>query len=86
MTRQEPRKDAQGGQRSRPLPWKPPRWAKRWLRLGGQRAALLSGILTPEGGLRPYVNVFVGERRLDGLQTALAEGYVVAIIPAVACA
>jgi hypothetical protein len=33
------------------------------------------------------VNVFVGERnvrRLDGLQTALADGDVVAIIPAVA--
>jgi sulfur-carrier protein len=37
--------------------------------------------------LRPYVNVFVGERntrRLDGLHTPLAEGDVVAIIPAVA--
>lgn len=56
-------------------------------RLGEKRAALLTRILTPEGELRPYVNVFVGERnarRLDGLQTTLAEGDVVAIIPAVA--
>jgi sulfur-carrier protein len=56
-------------------------------RIGDDREALLSRILTPEGELRPYVNVFVGERnarRLDGLQTTLAEGDVVAIIPAVA--
>jgi len=56
-------------------------------RLGEGRAALLSRVLTPEGELRPYVNVFVGERNarhLDGLATALADGEVVAIIPAVA--
>jgi molybdopterin converting factor small subunit len=56
-------------------------------RLGEGREALLSRILTPEGELRPYVNVFVGERNarhLDGLATILAEGEVVAIIPAVA--
>jgi molybdopterin converting factor small subunit len=56
-------------------------------RLGSGRPALLARVLTPEGELRPYVNVFVGERnvrRLDGLQTALADGAVVAIIPAVA--
>lgn len=55
--------------------------------IGADRAALLSRILTPEGELRPYVNVFVGERnvrRLDGLATALADGDIVAIIPAVA--
>lgn len=55
--------------------------------IGAGRAALLARILTPEGELRPYVNVFVGERnirRLDGLDTALEEGDVVAIIPAVA--
>lgn len=55
--------------------------------LGEQRPALLSRILTPEGELRPYVNVFVGERnvrRLDGLRTPLAPGDVMAIIPAVA--
>jgi MoaD family protein len=56
-------------------------------RIGADRAALRSRIVTPEGALRPYVNVFVGERnvrRLDGLETALSEGDVVAIIPAVA--
>jgi molybdopterin converting factor small subunit len=56
-------------------------------RLGETRPALVARILTPEGELRPYVNVFVGERnarRLQGLQTPLAEGEIVAIIPAVA--
>ena len=56
-------------------------------RLGEGREALLSRVLTPEGELRPYVNVFVGERNtrhLDGLATPLADGEVVAIIPAVA--
>jgi molybdopterin converting factor small subunit len=55
--------------------------------IGAERAALLSRILTPEGELRPYVNVFVGERnirRLKGLETTLEDGDVVAIIPAVA--
>ena len=56
-------------------------------RIGLDRPALLARILTPEGELRPYVNVFVGERntrRLDGLATTLAPGEVIAIIPAVA--
>jgi len=56
-------------------------------RIGAGREALLSRVLTPEGELRPYVNVFVGARNarhLDGLGTALNEGDVVAIIPAVA--
>jgi molybdopterin converting factor small subunit len=56
-------------------------------RIGELRPALLARILTPEGGLRPYVNVFVDDRntrRLQGLQTPLADGDVVAIIPAVA--
>lgn len=55
--------------------------------IGTGRAALLSRVLTPEGELRPYVNIFVGERnirRLEGLDTPLHEGDVVAIIPAVA--
>lgn len=55
--------------------------------IGADRPALLARILTPEGELRPYVNVFVGERntrRLDGLATPLAPGEVIAIIPAVA--
>ena len=44
-------------------------------------------LLTPEGSVRPYVNVFVGEqalRALGGLDAPLAGGEVVAIIPAVA--
>lgn len=56
-------------------------------RIGADRPALLARIVTPEGGLRPYVNVFVDDRntrRLQGLQTPLADGDVVAIIPAVA--
>lgn len=56
-------------------------------RIGEHRPALLSRILTPEGELRPYVNVFVGDRnarRLQGLHTPLADGDVVSIIPAVA--
>lgn len=56
-------------------------------RLGDGRPTLSARIFTPEGELRPFVNVFVGERnarRLDGLRTPLAEGDVVAIIPAVA--
>lgn len=55
--------------------------------LGAGREALLARVLTPEGELRPYVNVFVGDRnirRLDGLATRLSDGEVVAIIPAVA--
>lgn len=55
--------------------------------IGVGRAALLSRILTPEGELRPYVNIFVGERNvrhLQGLLTPLNDGDVVAIIPAVA--
>lgn len=56
-------------------------------RLGANRAPLLARILTPEGELRPYVNVFVNERNarhLEGLRTPLADADVVAIIPAVA--
>ena len=55
--------------------------------IGADRAPLLARVLTPDGELRPYVNVFVGERnvrRLAGLETTLEDGDVVAIIPAVA--
>lgn len=44
-------------------------------------------VLTPDGDVRPLVNVFVGEdniRTLDGLATALSDGDTLAIIPAVA--
>jgi molybdopterin converting factor small subunit len=44
-------------------------------------------VLGPEGELRSFVNVFVGSRdvrALAGLATPLADGDVLAIIPAVA--
>ena len=43
--------------------------------------------LFADGRLRPYINVFVNDediRYLDEMQTAVADGQVVAIIPAVA--
>jgi sulfur-carrier protein len=43
--------------------------------------------LFSEGKLRPYINVFVNDediRYLDEMQTPVADGQVVAIIPAVA--
>jgi len=55
--------------------------------LGAAHEGVLPRVLAPEGELRPFVNVFVGSRNvrsLDGLATPLADGDVVAIIPAVA--
>ena len=43
--------------------------------------------LFADGKLRPYINVYVNDediRYLDDMQTAVADGQVVAIIPAVA--
>jgi molybdopterin converting factor small subunit len=48
---------------------------------------LCARVLTPEGDIRPNVNLFVGDtsaRNLDGLNTSLDDGAVVSIIPAVA--
>lgn len=48
---------------------------------------LCARVLTPEGDIRPNVNLFVGDtsaRNLDGLDTPLGDGAVVSIIPAVA--
>jgi molybdopterin converting factor small subunit len=48
---------------------------------------LCARVLTPEGNIRPNVNVFVGDasaRDLDGLDTPLGDDAVVSIIPAVA--
>jgi molybdopterin converting factor small subunit len=56
-------------------------------RIGAEHVNFLSRIQTPEGQLRPFVNVFVGEtsvRTLDGLATPLDEGAVISILPAVA--
>ena len=49
--------------------------------------ALLERILTPEGEIRHFVNIYLGSHNissLDKLETAVAEGDVLAIIPAVA--
>ena len=55
--------------------------------LGAGHDGLLTRVLGPEGELRQFVNVFVGSRNvrsLAGLSTPLADGDVVAIVPAVA--
>ena len=47
----------------------------------------LARILTPEGEVRPLVNIFVGDtsiRERNGLATPVAEGDIIAVIPAVA--
>lgn len=44
-------------------------------------------LLDDDGGLRKFVNIFVDDddvRYLDGLQTQVADGITVSIIPAVA--
>lgn len=49
--------------------------------------ALGQRLLTPEGAVRPYVNLFVGERNLNalaGLDTPLQGGEVISVLPAVA--
>lgn len=55
--------------------------------LGTAHAGLLGRIVEPDGRLRNFVNLFVGSRNirtLDGLETAVAEGDVLSIVPAVA--
>ncbi len=55
--------------------------------LARQYPALGQRLLTPEGAVRPYVNVFVGERNLNalaGLETPLQGGEVISVLPAVA--
>ena len=55
--------------------------------VGDRHAGFLNRVLSPGGQVRPLVNVFVDEdniRDLDGLQTPLADGHSVAIIPAIA--
>jgi molybdopterin converting factor small subunit len=55
--------------------------------VGDSHPSLRSRLLTPEGGLRPYVNVFVGTvnvRDLQGLGTVVPDGAEVCILPAVA--
>lgn len=48
---------------------------------------LVQRVLTPEGELRPFVNVFVGRanvRGLQGLATPVPAGAIVSVLPAVA--
>jgi len=55
--------------------------------LDGQHAGFADRLLDDEGGLRKFVNVFVDDddvRYLEGLNTPVADGLTVSIIPAVA--
>jgi len=55
--------------------------------LAGRHPQLVHCLLTPEGELRPFVNVFVGRantRGLQGLATPVPPGAVLSILPAVA--
>lgn len=55
--------------------------------LGAAHPQLVQRLLTPDGELRPFVNVFVGRsnvRALSGLATEVPPGAVVSILPAVA--
>jgi len=55
--------------------------------LGAAHDGVLARLLEPEGELRQFVNVYVGSRNvrsLAGLSTPLADGDIVAIVPAVA--
>ena len=55
--------------------------------LHGMDGSLLQRILTPEGDVRQFVNLYLGPRNvstLDGLATPVKEGDVLSIIPAVA--
>lgn len=55
--------------------------------LAGRHPQLVQRLLTPDGELRPFVNVFVGRanvRSLSGLATHVAAGETVSILPAVA--
>lgn len=56
-------------------------------RLGEHHAGILERVVDGRGEPRQFVNVFLGSRNvngLDGMGTALADGDVLAIIPAVA--
>jgi len=56
-------------------------------RLAGSHPQLVQRLLTADGQLRPFVNVFVGRvnvRDLQGLATRVIDGEVMTILPAVA--
>jgi molybdopterin converting factor small subunit len=55
--------------------------------IGESHPQLLQRLLTPDGELRPFVNIFVGRtsvRALAGLATQVSDGDIVTILPAVA--
>ncbi|MGH8510986.1 MAG: ThiF family adenylyltransferase, partial [Gammaproteobacteria bacterium] len=55
--------------------------------LGAAHPGVLARILTPEGQIRSFVNIYLGQENvhaIEGLDTALPEGGVLSIIPAVA--
>ena len=55
--------------------------------LGEQHQGLLERILDGEGQPRSFVNLYLGDtnvRSLEGLETEIAEGAVIQIVPAVA--
>ena len=55
--------------------------------LDATHAGFAERLLDDDGGLRKFVNIFVDDddvRYLDGLDTAVADGITVSIIPAVA--
>jgi molybdopterin converting factor small subunit len=54
--------------------------------LAARWPALVDRVLTEQGDLRRHVNVFVGDESiafLDGLDTTVAEGTTITIVPAV---
>ena len=55
--------------------------------IGENNPGFLARIIVDAGELRPYVNIFVGGdnvRSMSGLDTAVSDGDVISIIPAVA--
>ena len=60
--------------------------AQALARVAAQWPAVTDRVLTEQGELRRHVNVFVGEesiRFLDGLDTTVADGATITIVPAV---
>lgn len=60
--------------------------AQALARVAAQWPAVTDRVLTEQGELRRHVNVFVGEesiRFLDDLETTLADGATITIVPAV---
>jgi molybdopterin converting factor small subunit len=55
--------------------------------LGATHNGVLDRVLTPEGEVRQFVNIYLGSqnvRSLNGLVTPVVEGAVLSIVPAVA--